>query len=44
LFRLFRWEVKIEGILRRVDPQDAADAIQEFDTLYKGRHTDHRFG
>lgn len=37
-----RMEAKLDAILRRVDP-DGDRLIEEIDTDYAGRHTDHRY-
>lgn len=37
-----RMEAKLDAILRKVDP-DADRLIDEIDTDYAGRHTDHRY-
>ena len=37
-----RMEAKVDAILRKVDP-DADRLIEEIDTAYQGRHTDHHY-
>jgi hypothetical protein len=38
-----RMEAKLDAILRRVDPEQAEQIIDEIDEIYAGRHTDPRY-
>jgi len=38
-----RMEAKLDLVLRRLDPENADQLIQELDDAYSGRHTDARF-
>lgn len=38
-----RLEAKLDAVLRAVDPKGADRLIDEIDTDYAGRHTDHRY-